>query len=780
MAAGFTFIPDDDNGFVAPKGLSTRDQKLARGLYQTPAERAATAAQERELYSSNVKQLDEAIAAAKDPAIRKVLVEERAKLVKPGKPGFTFTPDEAAPAAAEPEAPAPRTLEDRQAERTALEQRADRIQELIQQLEEQGQDETVIAPLRQELRNLHAQAKRTGVGSTGRNVGATIGGVLGALGGGAAGSLAGPVGIVAGGVAGSAAGTAAGSALGTKWWDLAQAEPVTADEASQLLRDHVVEDVVWDVAGNALFFVGGKALKVALNPEIRRRLMTEVADLARGKVGAKLKRAADEATEALFDATRTTTGRQALESATDAHARAAGVPQLLEKSAGALPTTGQLTGKAGLGERASRSLHPKVFEEAEEKLQAGAREMREELIRPAGQPSRQELGQKILGYADEVEKAVKARTGQVFQDARNQGVAVDFTPVDREVRRILAQDEATPGGMLKAGERAHLQRIIADLERQNPNANVSQPGANQLFTTNAGAVEFVSGNKARMREMTAEGAPSEPFKKLLAEINDIADTEYQRSLGKPNVPATMRRDLLKARDDYRNMMETKFGSDVAGALRKNPEDVGRHFWQAGNVTEVQQLNDLLNIAVKEGRATADDAAQLMNEATRGFLAEAVPDVAAAAKWSETLAKDPKKRDTFRALLARPGMQDLDRDMKILEEAAKVASRRNADLALTAGGYLGNLPQRASVGVALGFLSTGAAGALFTADLMAKVLATAATNADKGALRNARVVMRAIQAGDDKFTKPAMREAALKTIEFARANGIAVPTQEETE
>jgi hypothetical protein len=780
MAAGFTFIPDDD--FEMPKGLSTRDQKLARSLYQTPAERAAIAAQERELYSSNVKQLDEAIAAATDPAVRKVLVEERAKLLKPAAPAkksFTFVEEAPAAPAVEGQMPAPRTLEDRQAERTALEQRADRIQELIQQLEEQGQDEAVIAPLRQELRNLRVQAKRTGVGSTGRNIGATVGGVLGALGGGALGSLAGPVGTVGGGIAGSAAGVAAGTALGTKL-DLALAEPVTADEASQLLRDRVVEDVAWDVAGNALFLVGGKVLKVALNPEIRHRLMTEVADLARGKVGAKLKRAADEATEALFDATRTTTGRQALESATDAQARAAGVPQLLEKSAGALPTTGQLTGKAGLGERASRSLHPKVFEEAEEKLQAGAREMREELIRPAGQPSRQELGQKILGYADEVEKAVKARTGQVFQDARSQGVAVDFTPVDREVRRILAQDEATPGGMLKAGERAHLQRIIADLERTNPNANVSQPGANQLFTTNAGAVEFVSGNKARMREMTAEGAPSEPFKKLLAEINNIADTEYQRSLGKPNVPATMRRDLLKARDDYRNMMETKFGSDVAGALRKNPEDVGRHFWQAGNVTEVQQLNDLLNIAVKEGRATADDAAQLMNEATRGFLAEAVPDIASAAKWSETLAKDPKKRDTFRALVARPGMQDLDRDMKILEEAAKVAMRRNADLSLTAGGYLGNIPQRAGVGLAMGFLRLGTAVTLFSADVLAKVISTAATNADKGMLRNARMVMRAIQAGDDKFTNPAVREAAIRVAEYARQNGIAAPTAEETE
>jgi hypothetical protein len=160
---------------------------------------------------------------------------------------------------------------------------------------------------------------------------------------------------------------------------------------------------------------------------------------------------------------------------------------------------------------------------------------------------------------------------------------------------------------------------------------------------------------------------------VLGNLNTAAEQAF-----KDAAFASRNQDLILglegARKDYREMMETVFSGPVKDALRKNPEDIGRLFWQSGNVSEIEQLQKLTGIAQREGKMAKGETIKLNRDMARGFLQEAVPSVQSAAKWSETLAADPKKARTFEALTKAAGASGIADGMKILEEAAKIALR----------------------------------------------------------------------------------------------------------
>jgi hypothetical protein len=669
-------------------------------------------------------------------------------------------------------------LEERQAARARLQQRADIHARQIQQFEEllttlpedaQGGVRDTIAELRLQQKALNDEIERTGVGIKGRMIGSTVGSVGASL------AAAIPTALVtknpkltaAAGVAASGLGTAAGAYLGTKY-DLARAQPVTEEEATQFIKDSVIEDVIWDVGGNILLLGATGAFKMATNPALKARLMRELENVKIGKRIGIADKQRDAAAKELFNLTSRVPGAQAGEEAAAAQARVTAVEELTSRGRGALPTEGQITGQPKLAEKVARSMRADDFEAQQQALQAGARNMREELITPRGQPSREQLGLLVQKLAEAVERAVKNRTRPVFEAARRANITVDTAPIVQRIEAILQEDAGSVERLLKPTERADLQKTLNILTgggNIGPLPGTGVPATKALSA--AGAMDFISGNKAKMRAITADGVPSRYYQKVMEEINTLADDGFTTAIGgKQSALATA---LDAARNDYREMMGSVFDGAVQDALKRNPEDVGRLFWQNGNVTEVKQFQDLLRLGLREKTLTKDQVQSLNEAMVRGFLSDAVPDLNKAAKWSDTLKGDVKRAETYRTLLAQPGMAPLEEGMRVLEQAAKIATRSNSDMAFSGSGLISNMPARVAIGIGLGYVSLPTAAAFIGAEVWARMMATALARGDKGAFMQMQAVLRASTTGNQKALA-GVRPALVNLTKWAKENG----------
>lgn len=699
----------------------------------------------------------------------------------------------------EDEKPAPtqQTLAERQEKRAQLERRAEQLALQVQQLEEvmvslpqeqQADFADTIKKLREQQKVLKAEIAKTGVGTTGRNVGSFAGAVLGGGLGGAAGSVLGPKGTLAGGVAGSAAGTAVGSALGTKY-DLARAEPVTEEEASDLIKSNVIEDVIWDVGGNVVMIGAGRVLKLALKPGVKERLMRQ---LEAEKIASRVNIADKQRTAAvdeMFNLKSRVPGVEAGEEALQAQARVKAVAELSKRSRGWIPTPGQITGKAGVLEKTARSLRADDFTPASDALETSAKSMRMEQVAPRGNPSREQLGLLVQKQAESVENAVKNKHRKTFQAAKEAGVEVKMDQVAKRIEQELAADAGSGGSVFNGTERSRLQNV---LDRLRPDAADADGNIVEILGPNGGAarqaleeageevalpwktfsaedaVNFMSGNKRLARNITAEGKPSEGYVTLLGDLNKMTDQSFDIALSTSGKKG-LANALDVARGEYRNMMGAIYDSAVTDALKRNPEDVGRLFWQNGNVTEIKQLQNLLEMGLKEKTLTKDQVKGINEAVVRGFLSDGVPNVQAAAKWSDALKSDVKKRETWQTLIAQPGMGELDQGMRVLEEAAKIALTKNADLSYSGSGMISNVGARVIIGVALGFMGPKAVALFVTAEVWARMMATALARGDKGAFMTMQAVLRASTRAEGKAGS-ALRPAVTKLIQWAQDNG----------
>jgi hypothetical protein len=693
---------------------------------------------------------------------------------KQSEPQAGVQPPEKAPYAA--------TLDERQAKRMELKSRLQTLEQQIQeleaarsavQMEDYSQLDQSIAALRREQKALVDEIKRTGVGSTGRMVGSTIGGVLGGVTGAVAGSAIAPVkGTLAGAMAGSAAGTALGSGLGTAW-DLSRADPVTEEEAKEFIRSNVIEDVIWDVGGNIVLVGAGKVLKLARTPGLADRLRKEIGKEtveARAAIAAKMR---DAATKEAFDPYSQVPGREAVEEARNAAARETAVRELSDRARGVVPTEGQVRGKAGFKERVVRALQADKFDDTDAALEQAAKGMHEDFVRPYGQPDRHELGQLVLRQAQSVEDAVKKRTGPVFEAAKAAGVEVDFTPVVKRLEAALAEDTASANRVLKPAERKDLEGLLqALLRKQEEIIPILGPGGKPGQSTPSiklsagGAFDFISGNKGRLRDASIVEKPGRYYAAVLNDLNELADKQALDAIQQVGGRG-LKEALLGARSDYRNMIASVYDGAVQQALNKRPEDVGRLFWQNGNVTEVQDLQKLIKLGLEEKTITRQQALALNDGMMRGFLAEAVPDLKAAAKWSDTLKSNPLKADTFAALQSAPGMEKLGDGMRVLEQAAQVALTKNEKLTYTGAGYISNLPARVTIGLTFGFISTPAAALFGAVEGWSMLMAKALSTKNQGMFKNALVVLRA-SASDNPKTAAAARPAAIALVKWIKS------------
>jgi hypothetical protein len=469
-----------------------------------------------------------------------------------------------------------------------------------------------------------------------------------------------------------------------------------------------------------------------------------------------------------------------------------------------------VAGEAGILERTARVAGKPAFAAQEKAVQTAAEGLRESTLAPAGQPTREAIGNTIQTLADDAQKAVKRRLRPTFQAADASGVKVDFTGVLARAKAALVADAAVPGGRFAASERAALTEMVDDLGKLaspavpamsgKPAGSVASGlldagGAPITKVTPAGpgtpakpaappivgaeqALDFISRQKEKLRATTADWKPSAFYDTIMNGLSKQADTAFETAAKGARGPAgtDLVGELRQAQTQYRTMMDTVFDDAVKQALKKNPEDVGRFFWQGGNVSEPKQLRRLRALAMGEGvmgeGLTATKAAQDQTRSmVRGFLQEAVPNIDTAAKWSTMLREKPGLRDTWLTLTAAPGGAELRSAMEVLEEASKMAVRGSAPVS-----GIGAVPLRRAEGLGLGVsyvtgtIHPGMAATGLAVLPLTRMLATAYTQGNKGVLNMVARALRAQGAGTAAGAKAL--QAALPVLEeYAAEHGI---------
>ena len=522
---------------------------------------------------------------------------------------------------------------------------------------------------------------------------------------------------------------------------------VTEDRAAEIFAKEMSSGTAEDLAWNSAVPMLGQILKRV--PGVRG-LVAKVASKLRpaGAPAPVDDLAAQRAAKTAADVklTKTPAAKQAVE---DLSARVE--PLSL--------TPGQITGEAGLLERTARVAGKPAFAAQEKAVQTAAEGMREAALAPAGQPTREAIGETVQRIAEETQKATKLRLRPVFKAADDLGVKVDFDDVLARAKAALAADAAVPGGRLLPAERSDLGNLVKQLEATSGKGVSAEA-----------ALDFISRQKEKIRAVTADYKPSKFYETIVGGFTKSADEAFTAAAAKAGKPSTAAA-LKAAQGEYRVMMETVYDDAVKQALKKNPEDVGRLFWQAGNVSEIKQVQKLMALAQREGKMTAAGAEELSRAMTRGFLQEAVPNIDTAAKWSTMLREKPGLRDTWTTLTSALGGKELRSAMEVLEEASKMAVRGSAAVS-----GVGAVPLRRAEGLGLGvsyvtgtihpgMLATGLAVLPLT-----RMMATAYTQGNKGVLNMIARVLRAQSAGTAAGAK-AMQAALPVLEEYAAEHGI---------
>jgi hypothetical protein len=400
-------------------------------------------------------------------------------------------------------------------------------------------------------------------------------------------------------------------------------------------------------------------------------------------------------------------------------------------------------GKAGIAERALAKSFPTPFEEQEAALRAGAEKLRGEVVSPLSQapgqpairPDAANIGDRIVELTEQTVKATKDRLRPIFKLANDQKVYSDFSKIHTIAQDALRRNADSGGGKLTEAEVGHLQKLVERYSPTNPQGQWASAEA---------ALDFASTQKAMGRKLNADGEPTEYFSLILRDMTKEADRAFEKSLnslGKGRVKTL----LDAARTDYRRMNDVVYTGAIKQALKKGdvePSDIGKMLWQNGKIGRIEDLDEMLALARREGVAGSATTSKLRRDVTRGFLQKAVQDVESAANWSKKLA-DPDRAATWAALTKGADGQALKDSMAVLEQAAQIATMRDTakatpflgiGLSRAAGGGLG-------ISWVTGAFNPALVGAGLTIAGTMRLLAGAYTHSDTAVLNLVSKVLR---------------------------------------
>lgn len=455
-----------------------------------------------------------------------------------------------------------------------------------------------------------------------------------------------------------------------------------------------------------------------------------------------LKRIGDKITEKLMAMHATPATRDPLRTAeiaarqraTDDPLRKKAVDELTKRMPdGYLPTTGQVRGKTGFMERRAFEAFPAEFEAAEESMKKGAEQLRQEIVGAKSQPTAQKLGEQIDRFVESTVDATKQRLRPVFERANAANMVVDFKDVVGIAREALRKNAMVPGkGKLTAAEAAHLKGIVDGYKYQP-------------YRHAEATLDFLSVQKEMLRKLNPDGEPSKYFSVIVGDMEKAAKGSFDEGARRMGELGLVRQ-LEDAWRDYRIMNETAFTGAMKQVLKKgedSAEDIGSYLWAKGKVSRIDDLDDILGLGAREGVASQEAIDKLRRNVARGFLQQGVQTIDDAAKWSASLA-DPGRRATWEALKRAPGGAELDETMKMLEQAAQIATVQPAN---RQSKFFG-VPFSRAIGGGLGFswvtgaISPVIAGVGLSAAGATRLATTAMVHGDKGTLNLLKKVLRA--------------------------------------
>jgi hypothetical protein len=108
-------------------------------------------------------------------------------------------------------------------------------------------------------------------------------------------------------------------------------------------------------------------------------------------------------------------------------------------------------------------------------------------------------------------------------------------------------------------------------------------------------------------------------------------------------------------------------------------------------------------------------------------------------------------------------------MRVLEQAAKMATVPNRKLAFAGQGILSNLWGRMGIGLLLGYISPPTMIGFVGAEGIARMMATALAYGDRGVYRQFQAVLRASMTGNQKALA-GVRPALVNLTKWAKENG----------
>jgi hypothetical protein len=645
-----------------------------------------------------------------------------------------------------------------------------------------------------EAKHLRNELKQYTVGTTGQTVGGVGGALLGGGVGAMIGSPAGPAGMVVGGTIGSVLGAAGGAGLGTRLWDIPEARnalDISDEQAAKLIKDRMIESLLWDGAFVLVFGPGGRLLGkmrqgTRFGPALKQTAVESLnwdeylkADAARrAKIIAGR---AKQAPEGLATEASTALGVPTQVSGAEATRKL--IEDIHKQSGGHIPTKGEMRGLVDVGERVARSQSPlpyfrndQILAETAERIRATALDD----LTKAGAYTGPEFGTAIGRVRDSARNTLRRVTAPVFERAASQGGFVDMKLPLEYIEETLAQDARALNQMLEPGERRALETMFEKL-KATPRLPMD------------GAQDFISGNKAKLRGLASDGTrPSEFMGKVLGTLNDMVDKGYLEKLGQID-DGILRADLIRARKMYKDTMDGLYSDTMVMIAKKNPEDAGKALTLKGSVTEIRELRKAMAEAEKNAprffgqdfAAGREMSAELIKKERARIDAGLVKGFIE--KHTQTLTdlsgklRDPDFRLTLKELLTGPGVADPKLGRKVLAELDRtlaVMKLIKPELAPQPGRLgvpgMGGVGAGTAAATVTGDIRTAAPLVFLTAGLSRKLgtmVAKAMTTTDTGAFR---IAQRALSlgkiAGRSAAAAEAFRGALAELDEWDRAHG----------